>query len=163
MRAACFGIEDLMPDHVHMLLSIPPKYAVSREVAYIKGKSAIHLAPVYRERKRNFTGQHSWARGFFVNTVARDEKAIRATSATKRRKITVGEGPLEQEEVVAIPRRPLGQALPRASGEGSRVSMGLQLEDALPAESIFTRFGKLLRRSASAMRTGMSGAGHASS
>ena len=53
----------LMPDHVHMLLSIPPKYAVSQVVGYIKGKSAIHLARVYGERKRNFVGQHFWARG----------------------------------------------------------------------------------------------------
>ena len=68
----------LMPDHVHMLLSIPPKYAVSQVVGYIKGKSAIHLARVYGERKRNFVGQHFWARGFFVNTVGRDEDAIRA-------------------------------------------------------------------------------------
>ena len=68
----------LMPDHVHMLLSIPPKYAVSHVVGYIKGKSAIHLARVYGERKRSFVGQHFWARGFFVNTVGRDEDAIRA-------------------------------------------------------------------------------------
>ena len=67
-----------VPDHVHMLLSIPPKYAVSQVVGYIKGKSAIHLARVYGERKRNFVGQHFWARGFFVNTVGRDEDAIRA-------------------------------------------------------------------------------------
>ena len=67
-----------MPDHVHMLLSVPPKYAVSQVVGYIKGKSAIHLARVYAERKRNFVGQHFWARGFFVNTVGRDEEAIRA-------------------------------------------------------------------------------------
>ncbi len=53
----------LMPDHVHMLLLIPPKYAVSQVVGYIKGKSAIHLARVYGERKRNFVGQHFWARG----------------------------------------------------------------------------------------------------
>ena len=68
----------LMPDHVHMLLSIPPKYAVSQVFGYIKGKSAIHMARVYGERKRNFVGQHFWARGFFVNTVGRDEEAIRA-------------------------------------------------------------------------------------
>jgi putative transposase len=53
----------LMPDHVHMLISIPPKYAVSQVVGFIKGKSAIHLARVYGERKRNFVGQHFWARG----------------------------------------------------------------------------------------------------
>ena len=53
----------LMPDHVHMLLSIPPKYAVSQVVGFIKGKSAIHVARVYGERRRNFVGQHFWARG----------------------------------------------------------------------------------------------------
>lgn len=67
----------LMPDHVHMLLSIPPKYAVSQVVGFIKGKSAIHIARVYGERKRNFVGQHFWARGFFVSTVGRDEEAVR--------------------------------------------------------------------------------------
>ena len=67
----------LMPDHVHMMLSIPPKYAVSQVVGYIKGKSAIHLARVYGERKRNFVGQSFWARGYFVSTVGRDEEVIR--------------------------------------------------------------------------------------
>ena len=67
----------LMPDHVHMMISIPPKYAVSQVIGYIKGKSAIHLAGVYGERKRNFVGQHFWARGYFVSTVGRDEAVIR--------------------------------------------------------------------------------------
>ena len=67
----------LMPDHVHMLISIPPKYAVSQVIRYMKGKSAIHLARVYGERKRNFVGQHFWARGYFVSTVGRDEETIR--------------------------------------------------------------------------------------
>jgi len=67
----------LMQDHVHMLISIPPKYSVSQVVGYIKGKSAIHLARVYGERKRNFVGQHFWARGYFVSTVGRDEEVIR--------------------------------------------------------------------------------------
>ena len=67
----------LMPDHVHMLIAIPPKYAVSQVVGYIKGKSAIHLARVYGERKRNFVGQHFWARGYFVSTVGRDEEVVR--------------------------------------------------------------------------------------
>ncbi|AFL72872.1 IS200/IS605 family transposase [Thiocystis violascens] len=68
----------LMADHVHMLIAIPPKYAVSQVVGYIKGKSAIHLARVYGERQRNFRGQHFWARGYFVSTVGRDEATIRA-------------------------------------------------------------------------------------
>jgi len=67
----------LMPDHVHMMIAIPPKYAVSNVVGYIKGKSAIHMAREYGERKRNFVGQHFWARGYFVSTVGRDEEVIR--------------------------------------------------------------------------------------
>jgi len=68
----------LLSDHVHMLIAIPPKYAVAQVVGFIKGKSAIHLARVYGERKRNFVGQHFWARGYFVSTVGRDERVIRA-------------------------------------------------------------------------------------
>jgi putative transposase len=68
----------LLPDHVHMLLAIPPKHSVSQVVGFMKGKSAIHLARVYGERKRNFVGQHFWARGYFVSTVGRDEAVIRA-------------------------------------------------------------------------------------
>ena len=67
----------LMPDHVHMLLSIPPKYSVAQVVGYMKGKSAIHIARTFLERKRNFVGQHFWARGYFVSTVGRDEAVIR--------------------------------------------------------------------------------------
>jgi putative transposase len=67
----------LQSDHVHMMIAIPPKYAVSQVIGYIKGKSAIHLARVYGEHKRNFVGQHFWARGFWVSTVGRDETVIR--------------------------------------------------------------------------------------
>jgi putative transposase len=67
----------LLADHVHMLISVPPKYAVSQLVGFIKGKSAIHLARVYGEKKRNFVGQHFWARGYFVSTVGRDQELIR--------------------------------------------------------------------------------------
>jgi putative transposase len=69
--------ENLQPDHVHMLISIPPKYAVSQVVGFIKGKSAIYVARVYGDKKRNFVGQSFWARGFFVSTVGRDETVIR--------------------------------------------------------------------------------------
>ena len=75
----------LMADHVHMMLAIPPKYAVSQVVGYIKGKSAIHLARVYGERKRNFVGQHFWARGYFVSTVGRDEAMIREYIRTQEK------------------------------------------------------------------------------
>ena len=67
----------LMSDHVHMMISIPPKYAVSQVIGFIKGKSAIHIAWVYAGRKRNYVGQHFWARGYFASTVGRDEQVIR--------------------------------------------------------------------------------------
>jgi putative transposase len=68
----------LMSDHVHMMISIPPKHAVSQVVGFIKGKSAIHVARVHGGRKRSFVGQNFWARGYFVSTVGRDEAVIRA-------------------------------------------------------------------------------------
>jgi putative transposase len=67
----------LMPDHVHMMLSVPPKYAVSSVMGFIKGKSAIHIARVYAGRRRNFVGQHFWARGYWVSTVGKNEAAVR--------------------------------------------------------------------------------------
>ncbi len=67
----------LMSDHVHMMISIPPKYAVSQVVGFIKGKSAIAIARNYFGRQRNYVGQHFWARGYFVSTVGRDEQVIR--------------------------------------------------------------------------------------
>ena len=67
----------LMPDHVHMMISIPPKYSVAQVVGFIKGKSAIHIARNYTEQRRNFVGQHFWARGYFVTTLGRDEAAVR--------------------------------------------------------------------------------------
>jgi len=67
----------LLADHVHMLLSIPPKYSVAQVIGYLKGKSAIHIAREFADRPRNFVGQHFWARGYFVSTVGRDEQVIR--------------------------------------------------------------------------------------
>ena len=67
----------LMGDHVHLLISIPPKCAVSQVVGYIKGKSAIHITRNYSGKSRNFTGQNFWARGYFVSTVGRDEKTVK--------------------------------------------------------------------------------------
>ena len=67
----------LQADHVHMLLSIPPKYAVAQVVGYLKGKSAIHIARTYGGRRQNFVGEHFWARGYFVTTVGHDEEAVR--------------------------------------------------------------------------------------
>jgi len=67
----------LGPDHVHMMIQIPPKYAVSHVMAYIKGKSAIRMARDFMGRHRNFKGYHFWARGYFVSTVGIDERTIR--------------------------------------------------------------------------------------
>src|SRR5262245_21550478 len=67
----------LLVDHVHMLVSIPPKYAVAQVIGYLKGKSAIHIARTFVGHRRNFAGQHFWARGYFVSTVGRDEATIR--------------------------------------------------------------------------------------
>jgi putative transposase len=68
----------LCSDHVHMYISIPPKYAVAQVIGFIKGKSAIHIARTFGGRARNFVGEHFWARGYYVSTVGRDEKVIRA-------------------------------------------------------------------------------------
>ena len=66
-----------MSDHIHLLISIPPKYSVSQTTGYLKDKSAIQIARTYMGREKNFTGQHFWARGYFVSTVGADEKTIR--------------------------------------------------------------------------------------
>jgi putative transposase len=65
------------PDHVHMVISIPPKYSVAQVIGYIKGKSAIYIARTYAGKKKNFLGEHFWARGYFVSTVGKDEKKIK--------------------------------------------------------------------------------------
>ncbi|MBD3886370.1 IS200/IS605 family transposase [Phormidium tenue FACHB-886] len=67
----------LCPDHVHMLISIPPKYSVSQVVGFLKGKSAIAIARNYGGRRKNFVGQHFWARGYYVSTVGREEATVR--------------------------------------------------------------------------------------
>lgn len=67
----------LLEDHVHILISIPPKLAVSSVVGFIKGKSAIYIARNFSGRRRNFTGENFWARGFYVTTVGLDEDSVR--------------------------------------------------------------------------------------
>ena len=67
----------LMPDHIHMLISIPPKYSVASVVGFIKGKSAIQIARNFMGRRKNFVGQNFWARGYFVSTVGLDEVLVR--------------------------------------------------------------------------------------
>ena len=88
----------LMPDHVHMLLSVPPKYAVSQVMGFINGKSAIHIARVYAGRRRNFVGQHFWARGYWVSTVGKNEAAVRRYIQEQEKE----DQRLEQMELAAL-------------------------------------------------------------
>ncbi len=75
------GVEILegnaMPDHIHMVLSIPPKYSVSMVVGYLKGKSAIQIHREMLGVKKGFTGKNFWSRGYCVSTVGLDEKTVR--------------------------------------------------------------------------------------
>ena len=75
------GIGGIMPDHVHMVISIPPKYSVSSVIGYIKGKSAIAIARDFEGCQRNFTGRHFWARGYFVSTVPELPKNYHSTAS----------------------------------------------------------------------------------
>ena len=68
----------LMNDHVHMLISIPPKYAISKVIGFMKGKSSIWIAQNISGKKKNFFGQKFWARGYFVSTVGLDEQTIKS-------------------------------------------------------------------------------------
>jgi len=67
----------LCSDHIHICVSIPPKFAVSSVIGYLKGKSAISIARNFTARKRNFAGESFWARGYYVSTVGLDEEAVR--------------------------------------------------------------------------------------
>ena len=66
-----------MPDHVHLMLSVPPKLSVANTVGFLKGKSAIRIHREYLGRQKNFTGFHFWAKGYCVSTVGLDEQTIR--------------------------------------------------------------------------------------
>jgi putative transposase len=68
----------LQPDYVHMLIAIPPKYAVAQVIGYIKGKSVIHIARTYLGQRKNYGGMSFWACGYFVSTVGADEEVVRA-------------------------------------------------------------------------------------
>ena len=68
----------MVQDHVHMLIAIPPKYSISEVVGYIKGKSAIAVARQFSGKKRNFNGERFWARGYAVSTVGFEESQIRS-------------------------------------------------------------------------------------
>ena len=66
-----------MADHVHLCLSIPPKYSMANTIGFLKGESAIRIHREFMGRQKNFTGYHFWARGYYVSTVGLDEQTIR--------------------------------------------------------------------------------------
>ena len=66
------------PDHIHMLISIPPKYSVSQMMGYLKGKSSLMIFDRHTNLKYKYGNRHFWARGYFVDTVGRNKKAIKA-------------------------------------------------------------------------------------
>ena len=66
------------PDHIHMLVSIPPKYSVSQIMGYLKGKSSLMIFDRHANLKYKYGNRHFWARGYFVDTVGRNKKAIKA-------------------------------------------------------------------------------------
>ncbi len=68
----------MVQDHVHMIVCIPPKYAVSEIIGYIKGKSAIAVARQFSGRQRNFNGEKFWARGYAVSTIGFEVEKIKA-------------------------------------------------------------------------------------
>lgn len=90
---------ELCVDHVHMLLSIPPKYSVAQVVGYIKGKSAICIARTYLGRRQNFSGQNFWARGYYVSTVGVDEDVIRHYIQNQQKE----DNRLEQMKLLQLP------------------------------------------------------------
>jgi putative transposase len=88
----------LMPDHVQMLLRVPPKHSVASVLGFIKGTSAIPIARVYAGRRRNFVGQHFWARGYWESTVGKNEAAVRQYIQDQEKE----DQRLEQLELVAL-------------------------------------------------------------
>ncbi len=81
---------NMVQDHVHILISIPPKYAVAEIIGYIKGKSAISIARQFGGRKRNFNGEQFWARGYAVSTVGFEEEKIKSYIKNQERLDSAG-------------------------------------------------------------------------
>ena len=95
----------LMPDHVHMCIAIPPKHPVASVIGFLKGKSAIAIARLCG-KERNFTGEHLWARGYAVSTVALNWSKSANTSASKKPRMeqTDSSEPLTKARFSATPK-----------------------------------------------------------
>ena len=68
---------NIQPDHIHLVLSIPPKYAISNVMGFLKGKLALRLFQRYEQLGKRYWGHHLWSRGYCVSTVGLDEDKIR--------------------------------------------------------------------------------------
>src|SRR5512136_3492782 len=112
-----------MLDHVHLLLSIPPKFSVANTVGFVKGKSAIQIHRRFLSRERNFTGFHFWTRGYCVSTVGLDESKIRAY---------IREQEEEERRQELLPFGGLEPASSDQSGPGPASQDGGGLEPASP-------------------------------
>jgi putative transposase len=96
-----------MADHIHLLVSIPPKFSVANTVGFLEGKSAIQIHRRFLGRERNFTGFHFWARGYCVSTVGLDEAKVRAS---------IQEQEDEEKRQEQLPLGGLESPSPRKSG-----------------------------------------------
>ena len=77
------------PDHIHMLLSIPPKYSVSQIMGYLKGKSSLMIFDRHANLKYKYGNRHFWARGYYVDTVGRNKKQIKEYIQNQRNRLII--------------------------------------------------------------------------
>lgn len=82
---------NMVQDHVHMLIEIPPKYSVAEIIGYIKGKSAIAVARQFSGRQKNFNGEQFWARGYAVSTVGFETERIQEYIKNQERLDSAGQ------------------------------------------------------------------------
>ncbi len=110
-----------MPDHIHMLVSIPPKYSVSSFMGYLKGKSALMMFDRHANLKYKFGNRHFWSEGYYVSTVGLNEDTIKKYIQDQEKsdimldKLSVKETPLEgaatEVKASALRRRPSNKGL----------------------------------------------------
>lgn len=110
-----------MPDHVHMLISIPPKYSVAQIIGYMKGKSSIWIAQNVERKMRNFLGHKFWARGYFVTTVGRNESGVPMNEAL----VSAGQNRLRPIAMTTIAAILTLMPLALATGQGSAMQQPL--------------------------------------
>jgi putative transposase len=88
---------NIQKEHIHLVLSIPPSYCVSRVIGFLKGKSAIQVFRKYARFRKKYYGQHYWSRGYCVSTVGLDEETIRNYVRWQQKKAQEEDGAAQQE------------------------------------------------------------------